>query len=75
MNVHHSATCSCSIELYKQQWYTSVDFLPGCDISLGFLYVCLIYIAGRISAAVCIHQYSRVQRSSERCSVPQKAVA
>jgi hypothetical protein len=23
----HSATCSCSIELYKQ-WYTLADFLP-----------------------------------------------
>ena len=74
MNVHHSATCSCSIELYKQQWYTSVDFLPGCDISLGFLYVCLIYIAGRISAAVCIHQQGaaqlrRMQCTSEGCGI------
>ncbi len=50
MNVH-SATCSCSIELYKQ-WYTLADFLPNCDISRGFLYVCIIFIAGRISAAV-----------------------
>jgi hypothetical protein len=23
----HSATCSCSVELYKQ-WYTLADFLP-----------------------------------------------
>jgi hypothetical protein len=47
----HRATCSCSVELYKL-WYTSVDFLTNWDISRGFLYVCIIYIAGRISAAV-----------------------
>ena len=35
MNVH-SATCSCSDELYKQ-WYTLADFLPNWDISRGFL--------------------------------------
>ena len=35
MNVH-SATCSCSDELYKQ-WYTLADFLPSWDISRGFL--------------------------------------
>jgi hypothetical protein len=28
------------------------DFLPNCDISRGFLYVCIFFIAGRISAAV-----------------------
>ena len=39
MNVH-SATCSCSIELYKV-CYTLADFLPNCDISRGFLYVCI----------------------------------
>ncbi len=50
MNVH-SATCSCSVELYKQ-WYALADFLPNWDISRGFLYVCIIYIAGRIRAAV-----------------------
>jgi hypothetical protein len=50
MNVH-SATCSCSVQLYKQ-WYTLADFFPNWDISRGFLYVCIIYIAGRISAAV-----------------------
>ena len=33
-------------------WYTLADFLPNWDISRGFLYVCIIYIAGRISAAV-----------------------
>ncbi len=27
-------------------------FLSNCDISRGFLYVCFIYIAGRISAAM-----------------------
>jgi hypothetical protein len=47
----HSATCSCSVELYKQ-WHTLADFLPNWDISRGFLDVCIIYIAGRISAAV-----------------------
>ena len=35
MNVH-SATCSCSVELYKL-WYTLADFLPNWDISRGFL--------------------------------------
>ncbi len=33
-------------------WYTLLDFLPNWNISRGFLYVCIIYIAGRISAAV-----------------------
>ena len=35
MNVH-SATCSCSVELYKL-WYTLADFLPNWDITRGFL--------------------------------------
>ena len=35
MNVH-SATCSCSVELYEL-WYTLADFLPNWDISRGFL--------------------------------------
>jgi len=47
----HSATFRCSVELYKL-WYTLADFLPNWDISRGFLYVCIIYIAGRISADV-----------------------
>jgi hypothetical protein len=50
MNVH-SATCSWSVELYKQ-WYTLADFFTKLEFSRGFLYVCIIYIAGRISAAV-----------------------
>ncbi len=37
----HSATCSFSVELYKQ-WYTLADFLPNWDISRGFLYLSLI---------------------------------
>ncbi len=37
----HSATCSCSIELYKQ-WYKLADFLPNWDISRGFLYTTLM---------------------------------
>jgi hypothetical protein len=37
----HSATCSCSVELYKL-WYTLADFLPNWDISRGFLYISLI---------------------------------
>jgi hypothetical protein len=37
----HSATCSCSVELYKL-WYTLEDFLPNWDISRGFLYISLI---------------------------------
>jgi hypothetical protein len=39
------------VELYKL-WNTLADFFPNWDISRGFLYVCIIYIAGRISAAV-----------------------
>ena len=35
MNVH-SATCSCSIELYKQ-WFTLADFFPKLEFSRGFL--------------------------------------
>ena len=50
MNVH-SATCSCSIELYKV-CYTLADFLPNCDIYAGFSLCMHIFIAGRISAAV-----------------------
>jgi hypothetical protein len=41
----HSATCSCSIELYKQ-WYNLADFLPNWDISRGFLYISLITLMG-----------------------------
>ncbi len=43
----HSATCSCSIELYKQ-WYTLAEFLPNWDISRVFFF---ILFAGRISEA------------------------
>jgi hypothetical protein len=50
MNVH-SATSSCSIELYKQ-WYTLADLLPNWDISRGFLSVYIIYNSGGISAAI-----------------------
>ena len=32
----HSATCSCSVELYKL-WYALADFLSNWDISRGFL--------------------------------------
>jgi hypothetical protein len=46
MNVH-SATCSCSVELYKL-WCTLADFLPNCDISRFFY----ILFAGRDSEAV-----------------------
>ncbi len=45
----HSATCSCSVELYKL-WYTLADFFPNRNFARGFLYVYLIYITGRISA-------------------------
>jgi hypothetical protein len=37
MNVH-SATCGCSVELYKL-WYTLADFLPNWDISRGFCFI------------------------------------
>ena len=33
-----SATCSCSIELYKQ-WYTLADFFAKLEFSRGFLFV------------------------------------
>jgi hypothetical protein len=45
-----SATFSCSVKLCKQ-WFTLEDFFPNLEFSRGFLYVYLIYIAGRISAA------------------------
>ena len=35
MNVH-SATCSCSVELYKQ-WFTLADFFPKLGFLRGFL--------------------------------------
>ncbi len=31
----HSATCSCSVELYKQ-WFTLADFLPKLGYFAGF---------------------------------------
>jgi hypothetical protein len=34
MNVH-SATCSCSVELYKM-WYTLADFLPNWNFRVVF---------------------------------------
>jgi hypothetical protein len=40
MNVH-SATCGCSVELYKL-WFTLGDFLTNWDISRGFLYISVI---------------------------------
>jgi hypothetical protein len=40
MNVH-SATCSCSVELYKQ-WFTLADFFPKLGFSQGFLYISLM---------------------------------
>jgi hypothetical protein len=76
----HNATYSCSVELYKQ-WYTLADFLPNWDISRVFFY---ILFAVRISeAAMDIghyifrvpHSSFRMRRSSEGCSVSQKAVA
>ncbi len=39
----HSATSSCSIELYKQR-YTLADFLPNWDISRGFLITSAVYL-------------------------------
>ncbi|MFN9941246.1 MAG: hypothetical protein ACK56I_17380, partial [bacterium] len=49
MNVH-SATCSCSIELYKH-WYSLADFFPNWNISRAFLYISLIRRTVRISEA------------------------
>jgi hypothetical protein len=37
MNVHN-ATCSCSVELYKQ-WYIFGGFFPKLEFSRGFLYI------------------------------------
>jgi hypothetical protein len=37
----HSATCSCSVELYKQ-WYTSADFSQTGIFAGFFLYMSLI---------------------------------
>ncbi len=47
MNVH-SATCSCSVELYKL-WYTLADFLPNWNFRGFSLHI--INFAVRISAA------------------------
>ncbi len=45
----HSATCSCSVELYKL-WYTLADFFSQTGIFAGFsLYI--INFVGRISEA------------------------
>ncbi len=44
----HSATWSCSVELYKQ-WYTLAEFLPNCNFrGVFFEYY---YFAVRISEA------------------------
>ncbi len=45
----HSATCSCSVELYK--WFTLADFFPQTGIFAGFS-LHIINLAVRISAAV-----------------------
>ena len=42
MNVH-SATCSCSVELYKL-WDTLADFVTNWDISRGFLINFAVYL-------------------------------
>ena len=47
MNVH-TATCSFSVELYKQ-WYTLADFFPNCNFRGVFLHI--INFAVRISEA------------------------
>jgi hypothetical protein len=49
MNVH-SATCSCSVELYKL-WYTLADFLPNWNFRGVFFTYTVINFAVRISAA------------------------
>jgi len=43
----HSATCSCSIELYKQ-WYPLADFFAKLEFSRGFLFVCRISEAAMV---------------------------
>jgi hypothetical protein len=54
MNVH-SATSSCSIELYKQ-WYTLADFLANCHFRGVFS--TYHYFVVRISeAAMCGEHY------------------
>ncbi len=60
----HSATCRCSVELYKL-WNTLADFLPNWDISRGF---CYILFAVRISEAAMDrgHYIFRVPRCSFR---------
>ena len=61
----HSATCGCSVELYKL-WYTLADFLPNWDISRGFFY---LSFAGRNSEAVIGrgHYIFRVPNSLQVC--------
>ena len=42
----HSATCSCSVELYKQ-WYTLADFFPNWNFRGVFsTYVSFISLVG-----------------------------
>ncbi len=80
MNVH-SATCSCSVELYKQ-WYTFADFFPNGNFAGFSLHI--INFAARISEAAtdrghyifrmpCIS--FKVRRSSVGCSIAQKDAA
>jgi hypothetical protein len=45
----HSATCSCSVELYKL-WYTLADFFPNWNFR-GVFSTYITNIVGRISAA------------------------
>jgi hypothetical protein len=49
MNVHR-ATCSCSVEPYKQ-WFTLADFFPNWDFRGVFVTYTVINFAVRISEA------------------------
>jgi hypothetical protein len=81
MNVH-SATCSWSIELYKQ-WYTLADFLPNWNFR-GVFYV--NHYLRRKDQRSCDGRGAlyffrvpcssyRVRHSSVGCSVAQKVAA
>jgi hypothetical protein len=80
MNVH-SATCGCSVELYKLR-YTLADFLPYCNFHGVFSKY--NYFAVRIREAAvdgghCIFRVPRssfrVRHSSVGCSATQKGAA
>jgi hypothetical protein len=73
MNVH-SATCICSMELYKQ-WYTLADFFAKLEFSRGFLYTYIPEGTAKLRWARGHYIFIRVPRSSVGFRVAQKIAA